>query len=127
MLILAAILAATTPLPPGWEGWGIVGFLLFAVISEAAAIYYLIKWKRDSDRDHNENYVAKQVYLDLKNHCDKEDNRCKDCKYINGDTLRKISESLGEISATQQIEVQGQGSVHRILDTILSSLLKGGN
>lgn len=126
-MVMLSILAATNTLPPGWEGWGIVGFLLFAVIGEAGAIYYLIKWKRDSDKDFAENYVSKTVYNDLKSHCDEEDSRCEKCIYVNGEVLRKIHEVMGEISASQGIEIQAQGAIKGTLENLMIALLKGGN
>jgi hypothetical protein len=119
---------AADALPPGWESWGIVGFLLFAIMGLSAAIIWVIKWKRDSERDYDENlknnYVLKSVYEDMKLRCESDEKRCQECIYVNGDTLRKIHEILGEISASDNLIAQALAAVRQTID---QALTRGGN
>jgi hypothetical protein len=126
--IFPVLTMAADALPPGWESWGIVGFLLFAIMGLSAAIIWVIKWKRDSERDYDENlknnYVLKSVYEDMKLRCESDEKRCQECIYVNGDTLRKIHEILGEISASDNLIAQALAAVRQTID---QALTRGGN
>jgi hypothetical protein len=103
----------TDPLPPGWEGWGLVGFLFFAVIGLAAYIYYLHK-----------STISKAAYDDIVRRCEEMEKRCAACLHVNGETLHKVYEALGELSASGNLNVQALTAIRQTID---NALLRGGN
>ena len=118
------LLLAQTPLPSNWETWGLTGFLLFVILGLSSAVVWLVKWKRDSEKDRDENFVPKDVYNSLLLQVAEFEKRCRECTHANGEVLRKIHELIGEISASETITAQALSAIRQ---TIESALMRGGN
>lgn len=123
-MLLFQILAQTTTMPSGWEEWTVRGVLVFILTICGGVIVHLYRELRALEKDKQENYIPKGVYDDMKSRCEQEDEKCNKCMYVNGDTLRKLYEILGEIDATGQLNVQALAAIRQTLD---NALLRGGN